>query len=64
MIYVAFVLMEELGRGFSALVFWRKKESAEQLGRMKDGLVYTFPFLHASNAENPHPNIPITTKAS
>ena len=36
-----------------------ERESVEKLGRMKNGLFFTFPFLHATNAEKP-----ITTKAS
>ena len=32
--------------------FRNKRESVEELERMKDGLVYNFIFLQASNAEN------------
>ena len=43
--------------------FLEIKESGEKLERMKDGLVSSFPFLHASNEEKPNPSSPITTKA-
>ena len=43
--------------------FPEERESVERLGRAKDALVSTFPFLHASNAEKPHTSYPITTKA-
>ena len=39
--------------------FLEERESVEMPGRMKKGLVSTFPFLFVSNAEKP-----ITTKAS
>ena len=65
MIYKAFVVMEKLGwLGLFSRAFLEKKERAEKLGRVKNGLVYTFSFLHASNAEKSHPSSPITTKAS
>ena len=36
------------------IAFLQEWECVEKLGRMKNGLVSTFPFLHASNAEKPH----------
>ena len=39
--------------------FLEERESVEMPGRIKNGLVSTFPFLYVSNAEKP-----ITTKAS
>ena len=41
-----------------------ERECLEKLVMLKNGLVYTFPFLHTSNAENPHLSSPITKKAS
>ena len=46
------------------IAFLEERESVEKLGRMKDGLVSTFTFLHASNAEKPHLSSPIIAKAS
>ena len=46
------------------IAFLEERESEEKLGRMKNGLVLAFPFLHASNAEKPHLSFTITTKAS
>ena len=36
------------------IAFLDEKESMEKLGKMKDRLVFTFPFLQESNAEKPH----------
>ena len=44
--------------------FLEERECVERIGSMKNGLVFTFPFLHASNTEKPHLSSPITTKAS
>ena len=44
--------------------FLEEREGVEKLGRVKDGLIYNSSFLHASNAEKPHPSSPIPTKAS
>ena len=33
------------------IAFQHERESVDKLGRTKNGLVYTFPFLRASNAE-------------
>ena len=44
--------------------FLEESECIEAIGRRKNGLVSTFPFLHASNAKKPHPIFPITTQAS
>ena len=41
-----------------------ERECVEMLGWMKNRLIYTFPFLHTSNAKKPHISSPITTKAS
>ena len=46
------------------IALMEERESEEQLGIMKDRLVSTFPFLHASNARKPHHSSSITTKAS
>ena len=45
------------------IAFGEKMESVENLGRKKNKLVSTFTLIHASNANNPHPNCPIKTKA-
>ena len=41
-----------------------ERESVEKLERVKDGHLYCFSFLHASNADGPQPIAPITTKVS
>ena len=41
-----------------------EEKSVENLDRMKNELVSTFPILHASDAVKPHPSSPIKTKAS
>ena len=46
------------------VAFLEERECLEKIGRMKNGLVSNFPFLHAINAEKPHLISPITTKAS
>ena len=46
------------------IAFKEERENVKRLERMKNGLVSTFPFLHASNAEKPHISSPITRKAS
>ena len=38
--------------------FLEEREYVEKLGRVKNGPVSTFPFLHASNAEKPHLLLP------
>ena len=43
---------------FSSLIFWRKRECLERLGRMKNLLVSMFPFIHTGNADNPHLSSP------
>ena len=43
--------------------FLEEKESVEKLGKVNNGLAYTFSFLNARNAEKPYPICPITTKA-
>ena len=35
--------------GFLSNSYLEEKESVEKLGRDKDGIIYTFFFLHASN---------------
>ena len=44
------------------VAFVKERECVQKLRRMKNGIVSTFPFLPASNAENPHLSSPITTK--
>ena len=53
--------MRELGWGFSALPFFPggKEKCKEDL---KCGLIDTFSYLQASNAETPQHSSPITTK--
>ena len=46
------------------IVFLEERESEEKLRAMKNGLVFTFPFLYASYAEKPNLSSPIKTKAS
>ena len=38
------------------IAFLEEREYVEKLGRMTNGLVYTFPFLHTNNAEKSHLN--------
>ena len=49
---------------FLFIAFLEEREYVEKVGRIKKGLVSIFPFLHASNAEKPHPISTIKTKAS
>ena len=42
--------------------FLEERESVERLGKMKNGLVSTFPFIHASNADKPYLSSPIIPK--
>ena len=44
------------------IAFGEKMESVENLGRKKNKLVSTFTLIHASNANNPHPNCAIKTR--
>ena len=43
---------------------WMKRESVEKSILYPSKLLYTFPFIQASNAETLHPSVPIKTKAS
>ena len=45
------------------IAFLVEIESEKKLGRIKNRLIFTFPFLHASNAVKLHLSSPITTKA-
>ena len=63
-IYEAFVLMGGTRVVLIFIAFLEAMECVEKLGRMKSGLVSTFPFLHAKNAEKHHLSSPITTQAS
>ena len=38
--------------------FLEERKCAERLGMIKNRHIYTFPFLHASNAENTHLLLP------
>ena len=49
---------------FLCIAFLEGGESKGKLGRMKNGHVLTFPFLHATNAAKPKLSCLITTKAS
>ena len=46
-----------------ALLSWRKGNGLRSYRRTKNLLVFTFPFLHASNAKKPDLISSITTKA-
>ena len=48
MIYEVFVVMGTLKVWLLCIACLEKLESVEKLVRMQDGVVYTFPFLHAS----------------
>ena len=37
------------------ITFLETRECLEKVGRTRNGLVSTFPYLHANNAENSHP---------
>ena len=45
------------------IAFLEEKEGVEKHERTKSGLVSTFHFLHASNAEKPPLSSPTATKA-
>ena len=63
-IYEAFVLMGGTRVVLIFIAFLEEMECVEKLGKMKSGLVSTFPFLHAKNAEKHHLSSPTTTQAS
>ena len=47
-----------------SIAFLEEQKSAEKLGKVKNGLVPTFIFLHSSNAEKPYLSSPIITEVS
>ena len=59
-VYEAFVVMGKLG----CIAFMMERESLDKSILHLFKLLYTFPFVQASKAEEPHPSFPITTKAS
>ena len=46
------------------IAFQEEREYVEKLGEIKNGLVSTFPFHHASNTEKPHLRSPVITEDS
>ena len=49
--------------GLLCIAFLEERESVKMIGRMKNGLHSSFPFLQASNSEKPLSS-PMTTKVS